>query len=165
MEANTSLKKLVMHFLKFNAQNTKTHFFMAGGINTSLEQLKIGFAFQIPKGVTPVLNHLFSFVHVFKNLRHLSLQRFPISNDGFFSSILTNMPLTTLKIKQCTLAPNVDKDLFSALSQPIQLQLLELEMCEMESCPYQLLISALPLNNSLLTIKMRKTTCSLAKLT
>jgi hypothetical protein len=165
IETNKSLKKLVIHFSKFNAQSTNTHFFMAGGINTSLEQLEIGFAFQINKAVPPVLNHLFSFVHVFKNLRHLALQRFPISNDGFFSSILTKIPLTKLKIKQCTLAPNVEKDLFSALCQPIQLQHLEIEMCEMESCPYQLLIAALPRNNSLLAIKMRKTTCSLVKLT
>ena len=45
LEANRTLKKLVIQFSKSNAQNTKNHMFMAGGINTSLENLKIGSTF------------------------------------------------------------------------------------------------------------------------
>lgn len=88
---------------------------MVDGVNTSLEHLKICMSVYEQKkqhGIQYISNNLLSFVHVFKNLRHFSLFNTPVTNDGFFSSILANMPLVSLKVKQCMLSTGVDIDLF-----------------------------------------------------
>ena len=74
------------------------------------------------------------------------------------------MPLVSLKIKNCVLGHGVDHDLFNALARPTNLRHFEIEMCTMEDDPYQQLISVLPHNESLMTILLRKTSCTLAKL-
>jgi hypothetical protein len=108
--------------LRFGVQEPKKqHLFLYEGTNTTLESLKLCFStfdLKKPQANTFIGSNLLSFVHLFRNLQHLSLVNTPIMTESFFTCLLLKLPIKSLKMKQCVFASKSDEDLFAAMALP-----------------------------------------------